>query len=368
MEKTIGGIKVKFSVLIPVYNTEKYLEECLQSILNQSYKDYEIILVDDGSTDSSPKICDNYQKKFPDIIKVIHKQNQGLISARRVGIANATGDYSIFVDSDDYIRLNLLEILNQVLTADKDIDMLLYSFTYITNGLPEKSFHQIAKDNMIWNEVNKQDLYGKLLYSNDVTPLWIKAVRTVLLQSDPTDYSVYYNRNMAEDMLQSLYIVTYAKKIKYISEPLYYYRYNPKSISRNYTYESIIKMNTLHVYNKILEYLPIWQMDSRDDYNRLHARWFNDMMFILFKSYESAKRKKDRQTILSFDWNTMLPCTDVDSYSEYVNQSYLRIYNWYLYSDYNKIIVFFMKQRLYKFYKSIKKQIHQMLVKKNKHS
>ena len=80
---------MKFSVLIPVYNTEKYLEECLQSILNQTYQDFEIIIVDDGSSDSSGAICDNFQKAYPEKIIVIHKENQGLISARRVGIANA---------------------------------------------------------------------------------------------------------------------------------------------------------------------------------------------------------------------------------------------------------------------------------------
>ena len=134
MEKTIGGIRLKFSVLIPVYNTEKYLEDCLRSVLNQTYQDFEIIVVDDGSTDSSGLICDNYQKAYPEKIKVIHKENQGLISARRVGIANASGDYCIFVDSDDYIENNLLSELNKILSQDESIDLLLYSFKYLQDG------------------------------------------------------------------------------------------------------------------------------------------------------------------------------------------------------------------------------------------
>ena len=111
MERTVGGIILKFSVLIPVYNTEKYIEECLQSVLNQTYQDFEIILVDDGSTDSSGVICDNYQKDYPEKIKVKHKENQGQLASRCVAIKEAKGDYCIFVDSDDSIKNNLLENL-----------------------------------------------------------------------------------------------------------------------------------------------------------------------------------------------------------------------------------------------------------------
>ena len=172
---------MKFSVLIPVYNTEKYLEECLQSILNQTYQDFEIIIVDDGSSDSSGAICDNFQKAYPEKIIVIHKENQGLISARRVGIANASGDYCIFVDSDDYIENNLLNELNMILSLDETIDVLIYSFKYVQDGKGVKQYSQIAQDGTVWDESNRKDIIEKLLFSNDVTPIWIKAIKASLL-------------------------------------------------------------------------------------------------------------------------------------------------------------------------------------------
>lgn len=92
------GEKMKFSILVPVYNVERYLEECLNSLINQTFKDFEIILVDDGSTDRSGQICDQYQKNYSNVnISVLHKKNEGLVSARRAGIKIAQGEYSVFV-------------------------------------------------------------------------------------------------------------------------------------------------------------------------------------------------------------------------------------------------------------------------------
>ena len=86
---------MKYSFLVPVYNVEKYLEQCIESMLAQTYKIFEIILVDDGSTDASGRICDDYAEKYPEIVKVIHKPNEGLVSSRESGIANASGEVCV---------------------------------------------------------------------------------------------------------------------------------------------------------------------------------------------------------------------------------------------------------------------------------
>ena len=98
----------KVTVVVPVYNAEKYLTECLESIQRQTYSNIEIILVDDGSKDSSPALCDAFQKK-DNRIKVVHKMNEGAGKSRNKGIEMATGDYILFVDSDDYIKSDLVE-------------------------------------------------------------------------------------------------------------------------------------------------------------------------------------------------------------------------------------------------------------------
>ena len=116
----------KYSIIIPVYNAEKFLNSCVQSILNQTYNNYEIVLVDDGSTDSSPDICDELAKLHPQKIKVIHSENGGTSSARNIGLENATGDYIGFMDNDDHWRFeNALADIDKSLT-ESSADMLVY--------------------------------------------------------------------------------------------------------------------------------------------------------------------------------------------------------------------------------------------------
>lgn len=100
------------SLIVPVYNVEKYLDKCLETITNQTYSNMEIILIDDGSTDLSGKKCDEWEKK-DSRVRVIHKKNGGLSSARNAGIDVAKGKYISFIDSDDYIELNMIEILRK---------------------------------------------------------------------------------------------------------------------------------------------------------------------------------------------------------------------------------------------------------------
>ena len=111
------------SIVVPVYNVEKYLKRCVDSIINQSYNNIEILLVDDGSTDSSGKICDDYLKK-DSRIKVIHKQNGGLSDARNFGIDKSTGDYLSFIDSDDWIEKDMImNLFNSIINEKSDISI-----------------------------------------------------------------------------------------------------------------------------------------------------------------------------------------------------------------------------------------------------
>ena len=116
--------QVKFSIIIPVYKVEEYLEKCIKSVLNQTYKNFELILVDDGSPDKCPLICDNYAK-IDSRVFVIHKQNGGVSSARNEGIKVAKGEYIWFVDSDDFVEENSLEILSEYINKT---DTVLYVF------------------------------------------------------------------------------------------------------------------------------------------------------------------------------------------------------------------------------------------------
>ena len=120
----------KVSIIVPVYNTEKYLKECVDSVLNQTMSDLELVLVDDGSTDSSGKICDEYVK-YDNRVNCIHQPNGGAGKARNTGIRAAVGEYLLFLDSDDYLNTDLLK---QLLNNNRTYDMLFFQFSCIKNG------------------------------------------------------------------------------------------------------------------------------------------------------------------------------------------------------------------------------------------
>lgn len=166
----------KISVIIPVYNVEKYLSKCIESVLEQDFSDYEIILIDDGSTDTSGKLCDEYAENYS-AIKVIHQQNKGLGGARNTGIEAAEGQYLLFVDSDDYIRDNIMTFLYDTAVCN-DSDIVAFGMDYvyesggkfatrrpISNGTKDiysgDILHYFSTDSYAWNKFFKYDLFRK---------------------------------------------------------------------------------------------------------------------------------------------------------------------------------------------------------------
>jgi len=128
----------RFSVIIPVYNVRDYLDECIQSVLHQTFQNYEIIIVDDGSTDGSEYICDKYKGEN---VKVFHKKNEGPLLARIDAIKLAKGEFCIFLDSDDTLELNCLETLNSLLLMHNDLDMIIYNL-YIWDDKKRKKLFE----------------------------------------------------------------------------------------------------------------------------------------------------------------------------------------------------------------------------------
>ncbi len=123
--------KPKISVIVPVYNVEKYLSASLDSILAQDYENFEIVIVDDGATDGSPSICDDYAEKYPEKIKVVHQQNKGLGGARNTGIEHAEGEYLSFIDSDDTITTDMLsDMMQEILNTGADIAVCGVKYVY----------------------------------------------------------------------------------------------------------------------------------------------------------------------------------------------------------------------------------------------
>lgn len=344
---------MKYSFLVPVYNVEKYLGQCIESMLSQTYKNFEIILVDDGSTDSSGKICDDYAKQYPEIIKVIHKQNEGLVSAREVGIANADGDVCLFVDSDDFVENNLLESVNAIFSADSDMDIVIFNLAYFENDRKTSRKNSFCDTQCFISVDDKRKLYEALMFSVTVSSLCLKAIKTSLLKRDNTDYSLYYENNMGEDQFRTIHLFTFAKKVCYLNSPLYCYRVDNSSISRNFDYEKISKKNMLYIYNEFVKYLPEWGMNTHEIIERLQAQWLNIMLYTFNQYYKEAKNFNQRKTVVDFDWDSFLP--EISADNKHISQSNLKTYKLIKTKKYAALYLLYIKNNYHKIIKNLLK-------------
>ncbi|MBR5223237.1 MAG: glycosyltransferase family 2 protein [Clostridia bacterium] len=212
------------SVIVPIYNVENYLKKCVESILNQSHKNLEVILVDDGSTDSCPQICDNFAK-FDNRVKVIHKENGGQGSARNLGIDIAKGEYILFVDSDDYIAKNTVELtLNKAKKHNADMVIFDYASVY-ENG---EEFYRMNQP--FEKEVSLNPKTDKIMITANPSP-----VTQLYKKSIFDDKEMRFMANVIyEDLRLMPKLFEKCNCIVYIdSDPLYFYLCRNNSTMHN---------------------------------------------------------------------------------------------------------------------------------------
>lgn len=224
----------RVSIIVPVYNTEMYLRQCMNSILSQTLKDIEIICVDDGSADSCPQICDEYKRK-DSRIKVIHKENGGLVSARKAGLAIATGEYIGYVDSDDWIEPDMYERLFTVLT-NENVDIAMCGRYEDTEENRRAVYHGFDEGRYDKAELIKR-IYPNMIVNEKffewgIFPsVWDKLFRRNCLES--FQMSVDERITMGEDAACVYPCLLQADSIYILHECLYHYRQTASSMVKN---------------------------------------------------------------------------------------------------------------------------------------
>lgn len=237
------NIEPKISVIVPVYNVEKYLNRCIDSILAQTFKDFEVLLIDDGSTDQSGKICDEYAEK-DERVRVFHKKNGGVASARQLGTEKARGEYSIHTDGDDWIEAMMLEQMYNAITNNKS-DILIADFFIDAKGKSKYTEQQSISMKPL--DVLRNILCGQLMGC-----LWNKLIRHSLYKT----YDIYFieNINYYEDVLVLAQLLQNDIKITFLHEAFYHYdQTNTQSITRHYTRSTyVMNMQYIEVLRKML--------------------------------------------------------------------------------------------------------------------
>jgi len=259
-----------FSIIIPVYNVEQYLRECLDSVFAQSFTDFEVICVNDGSTDDSKVILEEYKAKYPSII-IIHQANKGLSAARNAGIKVAKGEYILFLDSDDWIEPDALKIL---VKKQRGEDLICFNGRrYFEDGTTEVPDEGIIEDNLTgWEYYNKYALVNRKFHFECAVSRIYK--RLFLLQSNLFFEEGIYH----EDNLFTPIVCYYAKNVKVIPYCLYVYRIREGSITQRITSKHIF--DTIHGANMLSDFfIPINKIDKCTIYREIAGKYFGAYMF-----------------------------------------------------------------------------------------
>ena len=286
-DKVRGMKSEKISIIVPVYKVEEYICECIDSLINQTYQNIEVLLVDDGSPDRCPEICDEYAKK-DSRINVIHKENGGVSSARNAGLDAATGDYIAFVDSDDYVDKDYVSKLYKNLNGCRISECGTVCFD--EDGMvPLKQKKPIV---MGWERyLTETNLEGFLSYAVVYSKLYAKELFS--------DIRFPIGQANGEDELTAFRLVCKTEKISRIYDPLYFYRQRANGASQNKVSEKRIR-DAETLFDEKISY---FKSQSRPDL----AAFFSAKKAICFVSLRARAENPDLEKYCSNTIKALLP-------------------------------------------------------------
>lgn len=287
---------MRFSVILPVYNVEAYLRECVSSILNQTYKDYEIILVDDGSTDASPRICDELSEKY-NCISVVHKKNGGAADSRNAGTKEAKGDYVVYLDSDDFILdKEFLKKLDE--RAKSNVDLIFYKYQkyYNENGRLEEcgfSYLNAMQEKTYENKIDAL-VKGDAFYGM----AWIKAIKKSIISENNIEFEVGL---LGEDMEWNYHIIYHATSVEFIDEPMIAYRQREGSVTSEFKLKNLTDF--IYILEKWSERIKK-EITNEKLKNALYgslAKYYSNMLVVYSRLLDPQKKRYDER-IKKMDW------------------------------------------------------------------
>ena len=294
----------KISVIIPVYNVEQYLEKCLDSILNQTYKNIEIILVNDGSIDKSGLICDEYSRKYNNI-KVFHKENGGVSSARNLGIDNATGQYLAFIDPDDYIDVNMYEILVEKI-VETNSDIAMCSFVYVKEN--ENIVEDNSDETLVFDKEEVLRRYYTAIKPFNASFLFNKLFKKELFKEVRLDTELI----IQEDTEVLLRIFNNISSIVYVGIPLYFYLIREGAATEGKISKGKLTtdISLFKIYKYTEENLPKYKSNALANY----VMYYFNIIVEIIKNYEEygeyygilVKRFRKNYIRLLLDKNIMI--------------------------------------------------------------
>ena len=305
---------MKFSIIVPVYNVSKYIVDCVESIEKQEYESYEVILVDDGSTDESGLICDKFKEKYSNI-KVIHKANGGLSDARNNGIVVAKGEYILFVDGDDYIGKDALKEIEKAIKDGDNPDVICLELVKIFDD----SIDTVEMGDGIDENINK--LYGDDLYTYlaNLPKYPASACTKVIKRELFSKFDLYFEKGLlSEDLEWCIRLFLAAKTFYYCPYKYYFYRQARKNSISNTPSEKKV-MDTLNTFAKWTEYSV--SMENFEKRNMICSYMEYIFRFLLL-GYENISKNNRKNFLKKIKKNSWVLGTRTDTSSKCIKICY----------------------------------------------
>ena len=257
---------MRFSVVVPVYNVEDYLSDCLDSILAQTFPDYEIVLIDDGSTDGSSAICERYSR-LNNNIRYYTQKNHGLFATRRRGAQLARGEYLVALDSDDALHKDALLLINDAINST-GAQVICFDMARQSDFMIERAYDE---SNSRATLLSKRDVKRSICSSPKLNTICGKAIEINVMRRCYHNLDGELRLSMGEDLFQSLRLIDIADSFCQVEVAIYYYRINRNSITKLYRRDNTL--DSEYVYSGLMAYAKKWQKDELGecDYEALAA-------------------------------------------------------------------------------------------------
>ncbi len=288
-----GENTIQFFILVPVYKVEKYISACIDSVLNQSYQNFRLILVDDGSPDRSGEICDGYAK-MDQRITVIHQKNLGQILARQaaieylMGVPKDDNSFALIIDADDSLKQHALESIYKVI-LEYNCDMIIFGMDHVVEGKVVTPYDAgKGYDGII---LDKRILYKRVFCHSEYNPVWRKAIACNLLSN--IDYSRYYFVSRTGDLLLSISYYKNCSNAYFLNESLYNYTYNPNGITHTYWTKKNFKVD-FTVPQIVMEFLLQENVFDSSDWKQYRASCIRNLLGEMrrFCSFPISRKEK----------------------------------------------------------------------------
>lgn len=319
---------MKISIVVPVYNCEKYVGDCIESVINQTNGNWELILVNDGSTDKSAEICNSYADKYSQKIFAFHKENEGQFLTRKSGILKCTGDYIGFLDADDLLDKDYIKILLQNIEKYGLPDAICFGFSQFDNNHTKEC--RLTDTTVLYKTPDERKTVYEMIIGGKLSgSLCSKIFKNDVVKKHIPEEETVKSKRFAEDAYHSFDALANSESVLFLNKTLYRYRNNEQGFSQGFENRNPDYFNSKYLFELLENNLAVMGLDNAVTKEKLYERNFNETVYFMLRYFRAAKNLKRKKEITDFDWSGYLlkGTLELIEGNNNISKSHLKVWN-----------------------------------------